>query len=154
MPALTRDGWRPGRGRCWRLPQAVGRPWRAGGWPAITDGTAVLGKGAALLACAAAFLAGCPGLLSDGTGSLGVNPPRRYRAVMLARWAHQPAQVISRPARGDRPGPVVRLPERGRVRESHLAPRHGAPGGRNPDLVTDHRLPGYRNRMSERIKIS
>jgi hypothetical protein len=129
MPALARGGWP--RGRCWALAHAACRPWGAGGWPVVTDGTA---------------------FLTDGTGILRVNPPRRYRAVTLARWAHQPAQIVPRPARGDRPGPVVRLPERGRVRESGLALRHGAPGVRNPDLVADDTLPGNRNRMSQRVE--
>jgi hypothetical protein len=89
---------------------------------------------------------------TGGTGFSSGNPPRRHRALMLAGRAHQPAQSVLRPARGDRPGPVVRLPERGRVREDGLAPRQGAPGGRNPDLVTKDTVPGDRNRINQRIE--
>jgi len=123
MPALGRGGRPPNRGP-YGLVRTAGRPCGTPGWPAVTGGTGFSRK----------------------------NPPRRRRVVTPAGWAHQPAQSVRRPARGDRPGPIVRLPERGRVRESGLAPRHGAPGGRNPDLVTDDTVPGDRNRMNQRIE--
>jgi hypothetical protein len=89
---------------------------------------------------------------TGGTGFSSGNPPRRRRAVTPAGRACQPAQRVLRPARSDGSGPVVRLPERGRIRESRLAPRHGTPGGRNPDLVTNDTVPGDRNRMNQRIQ--
>jgi hypothetical protein len=70
----------------------------------------------------------------------------------LASWAYQPAQGVLRPARSDGPGPVVGLAERGRIRESGLAPRHGAPGGRNADLITYDTVRGNRDWMNQRIK--
>lgn len=79
------------------------------------------------------------------------NPPHRYRAVTLTGWAHQSAQGILRPARGDSPGTVVRLAESGRIPEGGLAPCHGAQGVRNPDLVANGTLRGNRDRMSQRI---
>lgn len=80
------------------------------------------------------------------------SPPHRHRAVTLADRAYQPAQGVRRPAGGDRTDPVVRLPERARIRENDLAPRHGAPGGGNPDLVADDAAPGDHDRMNQRIK--
>jgi hypothetical protein len=91
-------------------------------------------------------------VVTGGTGFSSRNPPRRCRMVTLAGWARQPAQSVRRPARGNRPGPVVRLPERGRIRESGPAPRHGTPGRRNPDLVTNDTTPGDRNRVNQRIE--
>jgi hypothetical protein len=123
MPTLGRGGWPPNRGP-YELVRTAGRPCGTAGWPVVTD----------------------------GTGFSSENPPRRYRVVTLAGWAHQPAQSVLRPARSDRPSPIVRLPERGRVRESGLAPRHAAPGGRNQDLVTNDTVPGDRNRMNQRIE--
>jgi hypothetical protein len=123
MPALGRGGWPPNR-RPYGLVRTPGRPYGTAGWPVDTD----------------------------GTGFSRGNPPRRRRVVTPAGWAHQPAQSVLRPARSDRPSPIVRLPERGRVRESGPAPRHGAPGGRNPDLVTNDTVPGDRNRMNQRIE--
>jgi hypothetical protein len=80
------------------------------------------------------------------------DPPHRYRAVTLAGCADQPAQGVLRPARGDRPGTVVRLPQSGRIPESGLAPCHGAPGGGNLDLVANGAVPGNRDRMNQRIE--
>jgi hypothetical protein len=91
-------------------------------------------------------------VVTGGTGFPGGNPPRRCRVVTLAGWARQPAQSVRRPACGDRPGPVVRLPERGRIREGGLAPRHGAPGRGDPDLVTNDTTPGDRHRVNQRIE--
>jgi hypothetical protein len=124
MPALGRRGGPPGRRRPYGLVRAARRPRGTAGWSEVTD----------------------------GTGFWTENPPHRYRVGTLAGRAHQPAQSVPRPARSDRPGPVVRLPERGRIRESGLAPRHGAPGGRNPDPVTNDTVPGDRNRMKQRIE--
>ena len=123
IPALDRGGWPPNRGP-YGLDRTAGRPCGTVVRPAATG----------------------------GTGFSSGNPPRRYRALTLAGWAHQPAHSVLRPARSDRPGPVVRLPERGWVRESGLAPRHGAPGGRNPDLVTNDTVPGDRHRINQRIE--
>jgi hypothetical protein len=122
-PALGRRRWPPNR-RPYGLVRPAGRPCGTAGWPAVTG----------------------------GTGFSGGNPPRRYRMVTLAGRARQPAQRVLRPARGDRPGPVVRLPERGRIGESGLAPRHGAAGRGNPDLVTDDTAPGDRHRVNQRIE--
>jgi hypothetical protein len=138
MPGLARGGWPPGHRWTDRLAGTARRPGGIDGWPAVTDG--------------AALLIDRTGFLTDGTGIVRVNPPRRYRAVTLARCAHESAQIVLRPASGDRPGSVVRLPERGRVRESGLAPCHGTPGGRNPDLVADDTVPGNHNRMNQRIE--
>ena len=123
MPAPVRGGWPPHRGPSGSAGTARRRCGTAGG-PVVADGTR--------------FWTG--------------NPPRRDRVVALAGWAHQPAQGVLHPTRGDRPSPIVRLPERGRIRERGLAPRHGAPGARNPDLVTDDTVPGDRNRMTQRIE--
>ena len=123
IPALDRGGWPPNRGP-YGLDRTAGRPCGTVVRPAATG----------------------------GTGFSSGNPPRWYRALTLAGWAHQPAHSVLRPARSDRPGPVVRLPERGWVRESGLAPRHGAPGGRNPDLVTNDTVPGDRHRINQRIE--
>jgi hypothetical protein len=122
-PALGRGRWHPNRGP-YELVRPAGRPCGTAGRPVVTG----------------------------GTGFSSRNPPRRCRMVTLAGWARQPAQSVRRPARGNRPGPVVRLPERGRIRESGLAPRHGAPGRRNPDLVTNDTTPGDRNRVNQRIE--
>jgi hypothetical protein len=124
MPALARGGWPPGRRRPHELPRTARRPCGTVGWFVVTD----------------------------GTGLSRENPPRRNRVGTLAGWAHQPAQSVCRPARNDRPGPVVRLPERGRISEGRPPPRHDAPGGRNPDLVTDDTVPGDRNRVNQRIE--
>jgi hypothetical protein len=72
--------------------------------------------------------------------------------MLLADRAGQGAHSVLGPARNDRAGPVVGLPERGRIRERRPAPRHVAPGGRDPDLVTDDAVPGDRHRMSQRIE--
>jgi len=122
-PALARDGW-PANRRPYGSVRTPGQLCGTRGWPAVTG----------------------------GTGFSSENPPRRYRMVTLAGWARQPAQSVLRPARGDCPGPVVRLPERRWIRERGLAARHGAPGRRNPDLVTDDTAPGDRNRMNQRIE--
>jgi hypothetical protein len=123
MPALSHDRWPPGR--ClYGLVRTARRPCGTAGWCEVTG----------------------------GTGFWRQNPPRRYRLVTLAGRAHQPAQRVPRPARSDRPGPVVRLPERGRIGERGRAPRHGAPGGRNPDLVTNDTVPGDHHRMNQRIE--
>jgi hypothetical protein len=121
-PALCRGRRPPDRGR-YGLVRAAGRPCGAAGWPVVTEGGFPRG-----------------------------NPPRRYRVVTLAGRAHQPAQSVRRPARGGRPSPVVRLPERGRIHESGLAPGHGAAGGGNPDLVADDTVPGDRHRVNQRIE--
>ena len=122
-PALGRGRRPPDRGR-YGLVRAAGRPCGAAGWPVLTE----------------------------GTGFPGGNPPRRYRVVTPAGRAHQPAQSVRRPARGGRPSPVVRLPERGRIHESGPAPGHGAAGGGNPDLVADDTVPGDRHRVNQRIE--
>ena len=122
-PALGCGGWPPDRGP-YGLVRPAGRPYGTAAWAVVTGGTGF---------------------------SIG-NPPRRCGVVTLAGRAHQPAQCVRRPARGDRPGPVVRLPERGRIRESGLAPRHGAPGRGNPDLVTNDTVPGDRDRVNQRIE--
>jgi hypothetical protein len=122
-PALGRGRWHPNRGP-YGLVRPAGRPCGTAGRPVVTG----------------------------GTGFSSRNPPRRCRMVTLAGWARQPAQSVRRPARGNRPGPVVRLPERGRIRESGLAPRHGAPGRRNQDLVTNDTTPGDRNLVNQRIE--
>jgi hypothetical protein len=72
--------------------------------------------------------------------------------TLLAGWAHQPAQSVLHPARNNRPGPVVGLPGRDRIRESRPAPGHVAPGSREADLITNDTVPGDRNRMSQRIE--
>jgi hypothetical protein len=72
--------------------------------------------------------------------------------VTLAGWAHQPAQSVLRPARGDRERTVVPLSERGRFRESGLAFRYGAALGSDTDLVADDTLPGDGKRLSQRIE--
>jgi hypothetical protein len=123
MQAPVRGGWPPSRGPYGSAGTAR-RPCGTAGWPVVAGGTR--------------FWRG--------------NPPRRDQVVTLAGWAHQPAQSVLRPARGDRPSPIVRLPQRGRIRERGLAPRHGAPGGRNPDLVTNDTVPGDRDRINQRIE--
>jgi hypothetical protein len=72
--------------------------------------------------------------------------------TLLAGRAHQPGQSVLSPARADRSGPVVRLPECGRIRELRRAPGHVAPGGSDPDLVTDDAVLGDRNRSNQRIE--
>lgn len=71
---------------------------------------------------------------------------------LLAGRAHQPGHSVLSPARTDRSGPVVRLPERGRIREPRPAPGHVAPGGRDPELVTNDAVLGDCNRPSQRIE--
>jgi hypothetical protein len=72
--------------------------------------------------------------------------------MLLAGRADQRAHSVLSPARNDRASPVVRLPERGRIHESGLAPGHGAAGGGNPDLVADDTVPGDRHRVNQRIE--
>jgi hypothetical protein len=123
-PAVGRGGWPPDRGR-YRLVRTARRPCGTARWPVVT-GTRGFSRG---------------------------NPPRRWlRVVTLAGRAHQPTESVLRPASGDRPSPIVGLPERGRIREGGPAPRHSAPGRRNPDLVANNTLPGDRDRMNQRIE--
>jgi hypothetical protein len=123
MPALGLGRWPPDRGRN-GLVRTAGRPCGTADQPVV----------------------------AGGAGFSGGNPPRRCRAVTLAGWACQHAQSVLRPARDDRASPIVGLPERGRIRESGLASRHGAPGCGNPDLVTNDTVRGDRNRMDQRIE--
>jgi hypothetical protein len=125
MPALARDGrWLAG-GR---------RPRRAAGtaaWPCAAVGQSVI---------------------INGGGAPRQHPPRRRGVMLSAGQANQPAQSVHAPARAHRPSPVVRLPERGRVREGRTAPRHVTTDDRSPDLVPDDAVSGDRNRMGQRIK--
>src|SRR5262245_4256822 len=92
-------------------------------------------------------------VISNGPGFSWKHPPWRRGGVALpAGWANQPAQSILTPARKDRSGPVVRLPECDRIGESRRTPRHVTPGDGGPDLVPDDAVPGNRNRMDQRIE--
>jgi hypothetical protein len=123
VPALGRGGWRPDGGP-YGLVRAAARPCGTAAWPVVTG----------------------------GTGFSTRHPPRRCGVITLAGWAHQPVQGVFCPACSDCPSPVVCLPERGRSRESGPASRHGAPGGRYPDLVTNDTVSGDRDRMSQRVE--
>jgi hypothetical protein len=125
MPAQARRGWPPERRRRYGLVRPACRPYGTAGRLMITGGTR--------------FSRECPS--------------RRCRAsALLAGRAHQPGQSVLSPARSDRSRPVVRLPERGRIREPRPAPGHVAPGGREPDLVTNDAVLSDRNRMNQRIE--
>ena len=122
MPALARDGRWLAGGR--RAALAAGRPRAAVGQSVIVNGARARRQ----------------------------HPPRRRGVVLPAGQANQPAQSVHAPARAHRPSPVVRLPERGRIREGRTAPGHVTPDDRSPDLVPDDGVPGDRNRMDQRIK--
>jgi hypothetical protein len=125
MPAQARRGWPPERRRRYGLARPACRPCGIAGCLVITGGVR--------------FARECPS--------------RRCRAgALLAGRAHQPGQSVLSPARSDRSRPVVRLPERGRIGEPRPAPGHVAPGGRDPDLVTNDAVLSDRNRMNQRIE--
>ena len=123
-----------------------GRSWSAAGGPQTAGGTDRLVLPADRAGpTAAPWSPTVPGS-GEGTHHTGAG------VVTLAAWAHQPAQSVLRPACGDRPSPIVRLPERRPIRERGLAPRHATPGSRNPDLVANNAEPGDRDRMNQRIE--
>jgi len=125
MPTLARAGrWLADGRRPRRAARAAARPCAAVGHSMIISGALVVRQ----------------------------HPPRRRGVVLSAGQANQPAQSVHAPARAHRPSPVVRLPERGRIREGRTAPRHVTPDDRSPDLVPDDGVPGDRNRMDQRIK--
>ena len=125
MPALARGGRRQAGGRRRRrAAQAAARPCAAVGHSVIID----------------------------GAGARRQHPPRRRGVALSAGEANQPAQSVHAPARAHRPSPVVRLPERGRIRKGRTAPRHVTPDDGSPDLVPDDGVPGDRNRMDQRVK--
>ena len=103
-------------------------------------------------ACRPYITAGCL-VITGGVRFSREYPSRQCRAgALLAGRAHQPGQSVLSPASSDRSGPVVRLPERGRIREPRPAAGHVAPGGRDPDLVTNDAVLNDRNRMNQRIE--
>ena len=103
-------------------------------------------------ACRPYGTAGCL-VITGGVRFSRERPPRRCRAgALLAGRAHQLGPSVLTPARSDRSGPVVRLPERGRIGEPRPAPGHVAPGGRGPDLVANDAMLSDRNRPSQRIE--
>jgi hypothetical protein len=53
-----------------------------------------------------------------------------YAVTLLAAWADKLAGSVRTPARSERSRPVVRLAERGRVRETPDAVPHVTAGGR------------------------
>ena len=108
--------------------------------------------GSARLACRPYGTAGCL-VITGGVRFSRERPPRRCRAgALLAGRAHQLGPSVLTPPRSDRSGPVVRLPERGRIGEPRPAPGHVAPGGRGPDLVANDAMLSDRNRPSQRIE--
>src|SRR5215469_15912694 len=87
-------------------------------------------------------------------GSSSAHPAHWCHVAMmpLAGWANQPAPGVLTPAGRGGAGSVVSLPERGRMREAHPAPRHVAPGGGNPELVADHGLLGDVDGVDQRVE--
>jgi len=75
----------------------------------------------------------------------------RHIITLLAGRAYQLADRVSAPACHQCPGPVVRLPERRRIREPRGAARHVTPGSRYPDLITDDTVFGNGNGVSQRV---
>jgi hypothetical protein len=71
--------------------------------------------------------------------------------TLLAGWAHQPANTVLTPARDQRSGPVVGLPERGQVGEPCEAACHVTPGSGDADLITNDTVLGDRDRVNQRI---
>jgi hypothetical protein len=96
-----------------------------------------------------------PAVLAHGDiprGRVGVTDVNDAVVTLLAGRAHQPVQSVPRPPGDGCPGPVVSLPERGRIRECHPASWHIAPGGRDPDLITNDTALGDRNRVDQRVE--
>jgi hypothetical protein len=73
--------------------------------------------------------------------------------VALAGWADQLADGIVLPPCGGGFGPVVSLPQRGRIRENCPAARHVAPGGGQTELVADDSMPGDLHWGHQRVTV-
>jgi hypothetical protein len=87
-------------------------------------------------------------------GTAGVRPGARHRPpqarTLLAGRAQQPATGISAPARGQGPGPVIRLAQCRRIGEPPAAAQI-APRSRHPELIADDTVLGDSHRPGQRV---